>query len=267
MVKPRIAASSYLNSAPIVWAFSEGSQRDRCILEPDPAPSACARFLADRAVDGALIPSIEVQRIAGLAVARNVCIAAREQVRSVLLLSTVPLNQIESVALDTQSRTSVALIQILLGRFRGLRPRYEAAEPNLTSMLEASDAALLIGDPAMTADASGCDVYDLAHLWREATGLPFVFAVWGIRPDRFVSGGPDFEAALSEGRAAIPSIASRYATSLGLSTEAIVDYLTTNIHYDFDVDCLAGLNRFYELAAEEGLIGEPSPLTFWPDRD
>lgn len=263
---PRIAASSYLNSAPIVWAFSDGSQRNRCVLEPDPAPSTCALMLGDGRVEGALIPSIELQRIPGLAVARDVCVAARDRVRSVLLVSSVPIDRIRSVALDTQSRTSVALVRILLGRFRGVRPEYISAAPDLPKMLERSDAALLIGDPAMTADTSGCDVHDLAQLWRDATGLPFVFAIWGLRTIEFREGGPDFRAALTEGRQAIPLIAERYSQSLGIDRETIVEYLTTNIHFDLDADCLAGLNRFFVLAAEEGLIAEPSPLTFWPDR-
>ncbi|MBK6314869.1 MAG: menaquinone biosynthesis protein [Blastocatellia bacterium] len=263
---PRIAASSYLNSAPLVWAFSDGSQRDRCILEPDPAPSACARLLADKKVEGALIPSIEVQRIPGLSIARGVCVAARDRVRSVLLVSTVPLERIHTVALDTQSRTSVALVQILLGRFRGVRPRYSAAEPNLAEMLESADAALLIGDPAMTVDTAGADVYDLAELWWDATSLPFVFAVWGLRKNQFSESGPDFLSALTEGRAAIDQIADRYALSLGLDRASVVEYLTSNIHYELDGEGLAGLERFYRLAAEEGLITEPSPLSFWPDK-
>ncbi len=134
-------------------------------------------------------------------------------------------------------------------------------------MLASADAALLIGDPAMKADTSGCDVYDLAELWRDATGLPFVFAVWGLRGDRFIDGGPDFLEALDEGRAAIDIIASRNAESLGIGKAEIVEYLTANIHYDLDAGCLAGLNLFYELAAEEGLIEKPSPLAFWPARD
>lgn len=249
-----------------MWAFSDGSQRDRCVLEPDPAPSTCALMLGDGRVDGALIPSIEVQRIPGLVVARDVCVAARDRVRSVLLVSTLPIDRIRSVALDTQSRTSVALIRILLGRFRGIRPDYTPAAPDLGKMLQTSDAALLIGDPAMTADKSGCDVHDLAELWTDSTGLPFVFAVWGLRANRFSDAGPDFCEALAEGRTAIPRIAERYSQSLGIDRETIVQYLTTNIHYELDAECLAGLNRFFELAAEEGLIAEPSPLTFWPDR-
>jgi len=265
-VKPKLAASTYLNSAPLVWAFSDGSQRDRCTLEPDPSPAACARLLADRSVEGALIPTIEVQRIPDVVVARGVCVAARERVRSVLLIATRPLDNIRTVALDSQSRTSVALVRILLGHFRGIQPAYAPAAPDLSAMLSAADAALLIGDPAMTVDPAGCDVYDLAELWRDATGLPFVFAVWALRAGGIPNDGPDFRAALEEGLEARDAIADRYSRLLGLDRSLVETYLSTNIHFRLDAECLAGLETFYRLAAAEGLIDTPQPLRFWPVR-
>jgi chorismate dehydratase len=264
-VVPRLAASTYLNSAPIVYAFVEGSQADAVEIAPDPAPSVCARLLAEGGVDGALIPSVEYQRIPDLAVARGVCVAARLAVRSVLLISKVPLAEIRSVALDEQSRTSAALVRLLLGRFNGVSPAYSpAAPPVLETMLAANDAALMIGDPAMLADKTGCEVYDLARLWREATGLPFVFALWAVRPERVRGAGVDFAAAKREGVAAIPEIAGRYSTRLGLDREDLVGYLTENIHFDLDDESLEGLGLFYRLAAEEGLIPSARPLRFWP---
>jgi chorismate dehydratase len=131
-------------------------------------------------------------------------------------------------------------------------------------MLAASDAALMIGDPAMMADTTGCEVHDLARLWREATGLPFVFAVWAVRPERMRGARVDFAAALGEGIAAIPLIAARYAARLGLDREDVVEYLTSNIHYDLDAESLEGLDLFYRLAAEEGLTLAPEPVRFWP---
>jgi chorismate dehydratase len=262
---PRLAASTYLNSAPIVYAFVEGSQANRCEITPDPAPSVCARLLGDGSVDAALIPSIEYQRIAGLAVARGVCVAARRAVRSVLLISRVPLERVRSVALDEQSRTSAALVRILLGRFRGLRPDYAPAAPDLGAMLARADAALMIGDPAMVADTTGCEVYDLAQLWRDATGLPFVFAVWAGRPERLAGSRVDFAAAMREGVAAVPLLADRYASRLGLDLDELVEYLTANIHYELDAESLEGLELFYRLAAEEGLTPAPRPVRFWPE--
>lgn len=262
---PRLAASTYLNSAPIVHAFVEGSQVGQVSIAPDPAPSVCARLLADGEVDGALIPTVEYQRIDGLAVARGVCVAARRAVRSVLLISKVPLEQVRSVALDEQSRTSAALVRLLLGRFRAVHPSYAPAAPDLRTMLASNDAALLIGDPAMLADTTGCDVYDLARLWRAETGLPFVFAVWAVRPERVDPSSLDFVAAMREGVDAIPSIADRYALRLGLEREDLVSYLTDSIHYELDAESLEGLTLFYRLAAEESLIPSVRPLRFWPD--
>jgi chorismate dehydratase len=260
---PRLAASNYLNSAPIVYAFTEGSQRDRCTIASDPAPAACARMLAGGHVDGALIPSIEYQRIPGLAIARGVCVAARREVRSVLLLSRVPLAEIRSVALDEQSRTSAALVRILLER-RGVRARYAQAAPDLAAMLAANDAALMIGDPAMAAPKAGLEVTDLATLWRDETGLPFVFAVWAVRPDRVAGSGLDFREAAREGLAEAPRIAARFSASLGLDPASLLDYLTSSIHYELDAESLDGLELFYRLAAEAGQLGALEPLRFWP---
>jgi chorismate dehydratase len=262
---PTLAASIYLNSAPLVYAFAEGSQAGRCAFLGDRAPSRCASLLEAGAVDGALIPAVEYQRIPGLAVARGACVAARRAVRSVLLVAKRPLDRVTSVALDTSSRTSAALVQIVLGRFRGLEPRYTHAAPDLPSMLEANDAALIIGDPAMTANTAGLDVYDMAEMWRAHTRLPFVFALWAVRPERVPAGAVDFEGARREGVANAPMLAERYARRLGIDAPQLLEYLTTNIHYELDDECLEGLALFYRLAAEAGLTPPTRALRFWPD--
>jgi chorismate dehydratase len=264
-VTPRIAASTYLNSAPLVHAFAEGSQRDACLLLPDPAPAMCAQMLGEGLVDAALIPSIELQRIPGLAVPRNVCIAARNAVRSVLLVASRALADVRTVALDEQSRTSATLVRILMRRAIGNQPAYTPAAPDLPRMLASNDAALIIGDPAMTADLSGLQVYDMAALWRDFTGLPFVFATWAVHPDRLVGARVDFEAARDEGLRAIPQIARRYAPVLNRPVEDLEHYLSSSIHYVLDDESRAGLDAFYRLAHEEGLIERPRPLSFWPD--
>jgi chorismate dehydratase len=264
-VVPNLAASSYLNSAPIVRAFVEGSQARLCEIAPDPSPSVCAQLLASGSVDGALIPSVEYQRIPGLAVARGVCVAARRAVRSVLLISRVPLDRVRSVALDEQSRTSAVLVRILLGRFRGVHPIYAQSPPDLGAMLAANDAALMIGDPAMVAETAGYEVHDLARLWRDVTGLPFVFAVWAVRPERVRGARLDFVAAMREGVAAIPEIAASYSARLGLDCEDLIEYLTENIHYELDAESLNGLSLFYRFAAEEGFVPAVEPLRFWPE--
>ena len=168
----------------------------------DRAPARCAELLEQGRADAALIPVIEYQRVSGLKVAPGACVASLKTVRSVVLASRVPVREIRSVALDTSSRTSAALIQIILGRFYSLTPVYRPWAPDLTKMLEANDAALMIGDPAMLIDRSALHVYDLAQEWRNHTGLPFVFAFWAIREDSKVwPGEVDFILGKSEGLA------------------------------------------------------------------
>src|SRR6267378_7295231 len=181
--KPFIAASSYLNAAPLCYSFVYGTQKGRCTFLSDAAPARCAELLAEGRADAALIPVIEYQRISGLKIVPGACVASRQKVRSVLLASRVPITQVRSVALDTSSRTSAALIQIILAHFYKISASYRPSPPKLEEMLESDDAALIIGDPAMLIDRSALHVYDLAEEWQKHTGLPFVFAFWAIRGD------------------------------------------------------------------------------------
>ncbi|HLG17664.1 MAG TPA: menaquinone biosynthesis protein [Blastocatellia bacterium] len=263
MIKPRIAASSYLNAAPLCYSFVYGEQKNRCEFTSDAAPARCAELLAGGDVDAALIPAIEYQRIAGLKVAPGACVASKATVRSVVLVSRVPLTEVRSVALDTSSRTSAALVQIILGRFYSHHPLYRPSPPNIGQMLELNDAALIIGDPAMLVDRSALRVYDLAEEWRAHTGLPFVFAFWGIRSDsRAWPGGVDFLAAKREGTSRIDEISRSYSIGLNLSTDELRRYLTENISYDLDEESLRGLNLYYDLARDCGLIEGVRELDF-----
>jgi chorismate dehydratase len=217
MTKPHVAASSYLNAAPLCYSFIHGEQKDSCEFQSDAAPARCAELVAEGNADAALIPVIEYQRIPGLKIARGACVASRKTVRSVVLASRVPITEIQSVALDTSSRTSAALIQIILGRFYSLNPTYRSSPPRLSQMLESNDAALMIGDPAMLIDRSTLHVYDLAEEWWKQTGLPFVFAFWAIREDsQSWPGGVDFIRAKREGLAHTEDLADMYAATLGL---------------------------------------------------
>jgi chorismate dehydratase len=269
MTKPLIAASIYLNAAPLCYSFRFGEQKDRCSFLPDAAPVRCSEMLADARADAALIPVIEYQRIPGLKVAPGACVASKTSVRSVLLASRVPIDQVRSVALDTSSRTSAALIQIILGSFYKLSPSYTPSPPLIAEMLSSNDAALIIGDPAMLIDRSELHVYDMAEEWRKHTGLPFVFAFWAVRADSKgwpreagASDAVDFLAAKREGLDHIDELAGIYATHLGLAHEDLVTYLTDNINYDLDEESLRGLELYYELASQSGLIDKPRPLAF-----
>jgi chorismate dehydratase len=218
--------------------------------------------------DAAMIPVIEYQRIKGLKVARGACVASKDIVRSVVLVSRVPIERVHRVALDTSSRTSAALVRIILRRFYGLAPEYRPAAPVLAEMLESSEAALIIGDPAMLIDRSALHVYDLAEEWRKHTGLPFVFAFWAIRNDSTAfgerSGRPrvDFAAAKQEGLSHVQEIAAEYSERLSLPEQELLHYLTHNISFELDEDCLRGLRLYYELAEQAGLIEESTEVLF-----
>jgi chorismate dehydratase len=268
MTKPFIAASIYLNAAPLCYSFRFGEQKHRCRFLPDVAPVRCSEMLSEGRADAALIPVIEYQRIPGLKVSPGACVASKTSVRSVLLASRVPIGEVRSVALDASSRTSAALIQIILGRFYELSPSYTSSPPVIDEMLRTNDAALIIGDPAMLIDRSALHVYDLAEEWRRHTGMPFVFAFWAIRSDSKAwqigsSEEVDFLAAKREGLEHVEELAEIYAEQLGLERDDLFTYLTESISYDLDDDSLRGLDLYYDLASQCGLIDTPRPIVFY----
>jgi chorismate dehydratase len=265
MEKPLIAASSYLNAAPLCYSFIKGKQAGACRFISDAAPARCSEMLRERVADAALIPVIEYQRITGLKVVRGSCVSSRDEVWSVVLASKTPMELVRSVALDTSSRTSAALVQIILRRFYGVRARFRPSPPQIETMLENNDAALVIGDPAILIDRSSLRVYDLASEWKKHTGLPFVFAFWAVRPESesWRDHRVDFRAAKDEGLERIEEIAETYARTLGLERERLLEYLTRNICYDLDEESLRGMKLYYELAHETGLLEEVRPLEFW----
>lgn len=221
-------------------------------------------MLARREVEAALVPVIEYQRIPELVVVPGVCVGARSRVRSVVLATRKrDINEVSSVALDTSSRTSAALIEIIFREFLGRTPRLTPAEPDLPKMLQAHDAALIIGDPAMTFPREGLRVYDLAELWREHTGLGFVFAMWMAgEEDAERITRVDFAGARDEGVTNAELIAESYTGELGLPYGELLSYLRENICYELDEDMRAGLDLYYNLAHRHGLAESARPLKF-----
>ena len=267
----RIAASTYLNSAPLIYSFAVGRQRCRAEFLGDTAPARCARMLASAECEAALIPVIEYQRIPRLRIIPDVAVASKTRVRSVVLATRRPLPEVRSVTLDSSSRTSQALVRILFRRRYRLTPAFSERAPEAfgENMLEASDAALVIGDPAMRLEAHakelGLEVYDLADEWREMTGLPFVFAVWAAREEARLSDrerAPDFAAAKREGLERLEEIAADYAERIDLPEAELLSYLRENVNYDLDEENLAGMRHYFTLARECGLIREQRELKF-----
>ncbi|HYH87223.1 MAG TPA: menaquinone biosynthesis protein [Pyrinomonadaceae bacterium] len=266
---PRVAASSYLNSAPLLWSFARGARRGEIELLTDAAPSRCADLLARGEAEAALVPVIEYQRLPETAVVRGVCVGARTEVQSVVLVTWgKPLEEIESVALDTSSRTSAALVEVIFREFAHCAPRLVPSAPNLTEMLRAHDAALLIGDPAMTFPREGLRVYDMAALWRSFTGLGFVFAMWMAHEGaRARVEKIDFAGARDEGLALVEVIAAEYERELGRPREELVKYLRENICFELDEEMRAGLELFFRLAHKHGVTQQFRPLRFLDGSD
>lgn len=258
---PRVAASSYLNSAPLIWSFLHGPRRAEVRLWTDAAPARCADLLARGQVEAALVPVIEYQRLPEVAVVDGVCVGARREVQSVVLVTRRErLAEVGSVALDTSSRTSAALVEVIFREFVGRAPRLSPAEPDLRRMLEEHDAALVIGDPAMTFAREGLRVHDMAALWRGFTGLGFVFALWMGREG--ATRAVDFAGARDEGVARIEEIAAAYEPELSRPRAELVSYLRDNICYEMDADMRAGLELFFRLAHRHGVTRELKPLKF-----
>ena len=168
----------YLNSAPLVWGLLHGRQQGQFDLSFR-VPAACAAIVASGEADIGNIPVIEVVR-QDLEIVRGVGVATHGAVRSILLVSKCPLDQVRTLAADTSSRTSVALTRIVLARRYGVEPEFRPQAPAIADMLAHADAALIIGDPALRLDPLQLPylVTDLGLEWTEWTGLPMVFAVW-----------------------------------------------------------------------------------------
>ncbi len=262
--RPRIAASSYLNTAPLIWSFIHGSQRDAVELFTDTAPGRCGEMLARNEVDAALVPVIEYQRMSDVAIVPEVCVGSRSAVLSVVLATRRNnLKKVERVALDDSSRTSVALVKIIFREFLGFEPEWETSPPDLKSMLTHADAALIIGDPAMKIPREQFRVFDLATLWHEFTGFGFVFAMWMARATSAEKvRAVDFAGAREEGLAHLDEIVAETESQLGLSANEIKTYLTENIAFGLDEDMQNGLRLYFELAGKHGLIARISPLAF-----
>jgi chorismate dehydratase len=264
MQTPRIAASSYSNTAPLVWSFLYGSNRGRFELILDNAPARSAELLRLKRVDAALVPVIEYQRIEGILLVPDVCVGAQEKVRSVCLVTKgADLDAVKSVALDVSSKTSVALTKIIFREFLKREPDYQEAEPNLERMLAASDCALLIGDPALVVDEQSYRKFDLAETWKRYTGCGFVFAMWIADAEKIaIAKTINFAGARDEGLNHLDEIVANYETEISLDRDDFEKYLSENISYTIDDSMRAGLSLYFELAHKHRLIERLKPLRY-----
>jgi chorismate dehydratase len=233
-------------------------------------PSQCAQELAQGSADIGIIPAAAYTSIPDLKILSGVTIASKRAVRSILLVSKVPLEQVRTVALDTSSMTSVALTKVLFAKFWGGDRAFSEMSPDLGKMLEAHDAALLIGDPALQVDRSRYITYDLAEEWIRFTGKPFVFAFWAIRHGAIadIPSETDLAEVFQNSRdhglkaANLDAIVREWAVRLKLTEDNVRRYLTENIHYYLDPETLEGLQLFYRFAQECGALPASPTLDF-----
>jgi chorismate dehydratase len=263
----RISAISYLNTAPLMWDFEHGTAGAAFDISYT-LPSLCAAELARGTADVGIIPAAAYATIPNLFILPSVCIASKKAVGSILLVSRKPLDAINTVALDNSSLTSVALTRVLFEKCWGGGRQFTSLPPDLDTMLATSDAALLIGDPALKVDRSQYQTWDLAEEWISFTGKPFVFAFWAVTQKAASQSNLDLAAIFQQSRdhglipASIAEIASTWAPKLGLSEEAVVQYLTENIHYYLDEPCIDGLRLFYRYAYECNVLPRAPEIVF-----
>jgi len=258
----KLSVVQYLNTVPLIWGMLHGEQQGKFEMQLT-TPANCADALRARRVDAGIIPSIEYQRLDKAHILAGMSIAAKNEVKSVLLLSKVPFAKIQTVATDNSSRTSAALLRVLMRKFYSKWITATPLAPRPEVMLARADAALLIGDVALTYAGQVAEVYDLGAEWKRLTGLPFVFALWVGFDDRSLTKlHPDFAASLAFGLAHIDDIAAEYAPKLGIPPEAVKVYLTQNVDYSLDEENRQGLRLFYKLAHEAGVTSGEKDLNF-----
>ena len=260
MTVPRISASSYSNTAPLIWSFLYGQNHGKVEIILDTAPARSAELLARDRVDAALVPVIAYQYIENVRLIPDVCVGAQERVRSVCLVTKgVDLSEVNSVSLDISSKTSVVLTKLIFREFIGVEPQWRDELPDVDTMLRTSDCALIIGDPALAIDETKYRKFDLVEIWRRYTGLGFVFAMWMTRKE---SSEIDFAAARDEGVGRIGEIASNYVSEIPLGRTEMETYLSKNISYSVAVSMRKGMEEYFKLSEKHKLIPANKSLAF-----
>lgn len=275
-LRVRIAAIGFLNPAPLMWDFEHPPLDAELALRYSierMTPSQCAARLAEGTADIGLIPIAALATTPGLRILPGCTIASKDHVRSLLLVRRAhrPLAEVRSVAADIASRTTIAYTRILFHRWGNSAVPFLPMAADLDTMLECADAAILIGDPALLAleersnlfERTGEELvyHDLAHEWRKLTGLPFISAVWSAAHGSVLEENiaEDFIRSRDHGLQNIEALAREWSRKMPVPEDTIRTYLSTNIHYVLDEECIEGMRGFFRMAAETGVLPEYSP--------
>ena len=263
----RVAAVQYLNARPLFDGLDREPAAARVALDLA-LPSEVARRVAEDEADVALMPIAAAATIGDLRIVRGCAIGARGKVRSVVLAADRPLEELESIALDLSSKTSVALARLIVRRLRGGKEPRWIGLPAARAIEAIGDrtGAVVIGDPALAIEGKHRYAIDLGEAWLEWTKLPFVFAAWCGRAGAVDAKGEKllFDAKL-RGLARRDAIADEHAARSGLDPASLRAYLRQAIHYDLDDAERAGLERFYDEAARAGILPRVEQVRFFDD--
>lgn len=262
-VRVRLGAVSYLNARPLVFGLERHPEFD---VRYD-IPAECARLLHAHEIDVGLIPSIEYLRgRRSYAVVPGGAVISNGAVASVAIYTHKELKDIRTIAMDSSSRTSVALATILLKRRFHVSPESVAMAPDLAAMLDRADAALVIGDTALFLDhaAAGVAKFDLGELWTAMTGLPFVYAFWAGWPDALTAEQVGvLQQARATGAAHSDEVADAFYRDEPGRQDVARGYLRDNIRYVLGPAEIEGLKTFYRYAAEQQLAVWDGWLRFY----
>jgi chorismate dehydratase len=249
----KVGAVSYLNAWPLTWTLAGAGQR--WSVRQD-VPAVCAALLHSGEVDLGLIPSVEYLQAPDYRLVPGVGIGSRGAIASVAIFTRRDMTDVRRLALDTTSRTSVALARVLCARRYRISPEFVPQRPDLARMVKDCDAAVMIGDRALEVDhhALGLQKIDLGHEWTDLTGLPFIYAAWTGRPEAVDQAHvSDLQQAQAEGVRAIDAIAAEYGGGDATRTRRAASYLRDNVKYGLGPEEGAGLQLFLDYAAELGL--------------
>ncbi len=254
--KIRVGAVSYLNTKPLVYGVKRSSLMDEIDLI-EGYPSKVADMLLNDEIDVGLVPVAIIPRMKQHFIVSDYCIGAEGEVASVSLFSEVPIEQVETVLLDYQSRTSVNLAKVLMRDFWKVSPKLEDARPHLNPLqrrgLEEADefqklitgttAGVVIGDRALQQRKVSAYNYDLASAWKKMTNLPFVFAAWIANKNLDKEFMNKFNQANALGLGMIDEVVKENP----YEHYDLKKYYTENISYDLTADKKEGLNLFLKL--------------------
>ncbi|MCY4119616.1 MAG: menaquinone biosynthesis protein [Acidobacteria bacterium] len=260
----RVGVVGYLNARPLVHGLD--ARPELFSLQYD-VPARCAALLHERSVDLALLPVIEYLRRPDYRVVPDIAVASNGPVASVALFTTRPTTAIRSIAIDSSSRTAVALLRVLCAQWFDIEPKFVTMHPDLQAMLKRCDAALLIGDVALFTEHEtvvDLDKIDLGEEWTAMTGLPFVWALWAGRGDAVK---PEhvhaLRAARDAGVAAFDDVVARHQPDDEEQAEVAREYLRNNVQFALTEDGRAGVKRFFAAAADIGVVPQAAALEFF----